>query len=342
MRMPRRVPSNVSCRPPTRAFVHAPSEIPKSLLFSRLPVSCGCPPGVALLPSCSKLMPTDSQIQANRRNARKSTGPRSAEGKAASSQNALKTGIDAKSLVIRGEDAATLDALATCYHERFQPATPEQCVLVDALITADWLLRRLRKIEPQLWEIEFQKTREWQRFHKKVMLGDAFTRSQRVFDRLQRRLVSADRAYHRALDALRALRPDCFTPPTPPPAAPPEPVTPVPPPQIGFVPQTCGAGTPACTHRPRRPTEIHENPCAGGVAQALLPAAPRLPRRLSGVYRATGGEGVFEAAAFRLLGDALLLSTVAATNSRVTLILESVFPDTRAPARGWFRPVRRR
>ena len=69
-------------------------------------------------------MPTDSQIQANRRNAKKSTGPRSAEGKAASSQNALKTGIDAKSPVIRGEDHATLEALATRYHERFQPATP--------------------------------------------------------------------------------------------------------------------------------------------------------------------------------------------------------------------------
>jgi len=51
-------------------------------------------------------MPTQNQIQANRRNAQHSTGPRTAEGKAASSMNALKSGIDARSSVIPGEDAA--------------------------------------------------------------------------------------------------------------------------------------------------------------------------------------------------------------------------------------------
>ena len=45
------------------------------------------------------------QIEANRLNAQKSTGPRSVEARAVSSQNALKTGIDALSLIIRGEKA---------------------------------------------------------------------------------------------------------------------------------------------------------------------------------------------------------------------------------------------
>jgi hypothetical protein len=58
--------------------------------------------------------------------AQKSTGPRSIEGKLHSSQNALKSGIDAESLVIRGEDRAALEALTQQYLERFQPATPEQ------------------------------------------------------------------------------------------------------------------------------------------------------------------------------------------------------------------------
>jgi hypothetical protein len=45
-------------------------------------------------------MPTEAQIKANRLNARKSTGPKSPEGKAASSLNALKSGIDAWSHII--------------------------------------------------------------------------------------------------------------------------------------------------------------------------------------------------------------------------------------------------
>ena len=51
-------------------------------------------------------MSTPAQIAASRRNARKSTGPRSVEGKAVSRLNALKSGIDAQSAVIRGEDPA--------------------------------------------------------------------------------------------------------------------------------------------------------------------------------------------------------------------------------------------
>ena len=51
-------------------------------------------------------MATIQQIEANRLNAQKSTGPRSVEGKAVSCFNATKTGIDAKSQIIRGEDPA--------------------------------------------------------------------------------------------------------------------------------------------------------------------------------------------------------------------------------------------
>ena len=65
------------------------------------------------------------QIEANRLNAQKSTGPRSVEGRAVSSQNALKTGIDALSLIIRGEDSTDLETLTAEYFERSHPQTPE-------------------------------------------------------------------------------------------------------------------------------------------------------------------------------------------------------------------------
>jgi len=51
---------------------------------------------------------------------------------------------------------------------------------------------------------------------------------------------------------------------------------------------------------PRRRTELHENPCAIDVAQALRPAASRLFGPLLAASRAGAREGAFEAAASAL------------------------------------------
>jgi hypothetical protein len=49
-------------------------------------------------------MATAAQIAANRRNALKSTGPRTAAGKAVSCRNALRHGMTARATVVLGED----------------------------------------------------------------------------------------------------------------------------------------------------------------------------------------------------------------------------------------------
>lgn len=143
-------------------------------------------------------MATEAQILANRRNALHSTGPRSAEGKAASRFNALKTGIQAKSLVIPGEDSAELEELAAGYHREFQPATPLERFLVDALIHDEWQIRRYRAIEARLWEQALSP--------ENSNLGEAYTRNLPAFTRLHRRLESAERSYYRALQELRRLQ----------------------------------------------------------------------------------------------------------------------------------------
>src|SRR5712691_13277338 len=96
-------------------------------------------------------MSTDAQINANRLNSQKSTGPISPEGKARSSLNALKSGIDACSHIIPGEDQAELEALTADFLLHFHPSDPNQLSLVDTLISAEWIQRRLRRIEAQLW-----------------------------------------------------------------------------------------------------------------------------------------------------------------------------------------------
>jgi hypothetical protein len=148
-------------------------------------------------------MPTLRQVEANRRNAQKSTGPRTLGGKAASRFNALKTGVDAKAQVIPGENSADLEALAAEYHERFRPAAPEHRFLVDTLVNAEWQLRRLRKVEAQLWEYEMESAFSLSEHHP---LGHVFSTNLNAFNRLQRRIDSAERTYLRALNQLQRLQ----------------------------------------------------------------------------------------------------------------------------------------
>ena len=49
-------------------------------------------------------MATTNQIEANRKNAQKSTGPKSAQGKADVAKNATKHGLTAQNVIIKGEN----------------------------------------------------------------------------------------------------------------------------------------------------------------------------------------------------------------------------------------------
>jgi hypothetical protein len=133
-------------------------------------------------------MATPAQIAANRVNSAKSTGAKSAAGLAVSRFNALKFGIDAESLIIPGEDPAELEALAEDYRRQFKPVAPVEIFLVDALVTADWELRRLRKIQPKLWD-------------ENAFLDPDSPEAKRLA-RLHRRLDATERSYYRALKEL--------------------------------------------------------------------------------------------------------------------------------------------
>jgi hypothetical protein len=141
-------------------------------------------------------MASEAQIEANRRNSQKSTGPRSPAGKCASRFNALKSGIDAQSLVIPGEDAAELEAVAENYREQYQPENALEGFLVDEMVAADWQLRRLRKVEAQLWRQEAAAGGD---------LGEAYTRNT-VLTRLHRRIDATERSYYRALKQIEQFR----------------------------------------------------------------------------------------------------------------------------------------
>ena len=151
------------------------------------------------------IMATPLQLEANRCNSQKSTGPRTPEGKAVTRFNALKTGIHAQSHVIPGEDAAELAELADGYHQQFHPATPAERFLIDTLVASEWQLRRLHKAEAQLWERELnQLSKTPEGAQERFPLAYVFSRE--IFARMHRCVQAAERSYFRALKELTRLQ----------------------------------------------------------------------------------------------------------------------------------------
>jgi hypothetical protein len=141
-------------------------------------------------------MSSDNQIQANRANAQKSTGPRSPAGKANSRLNALKTGIHATSPLIPGEDPEALEILTNIYYAQHKPNSQAQMVLLNSLIAAEWRLQRLQGIENRLWEQELGKGGD---------VGEAFLRNP-ALERVQDKILALERHYERQLRRLREVQ----------------------------------------------------------------------------------------------------------------------------------------
>lgn len=92
-------------------------------------------------------MPSDLQIKANQENARRSTGPRTPEGKARSSLNAVRHGLLARDAVLPEEDRAAYLELLAALEEEYQPDRPSQTFLVQQLASAQWRLQRFIRLE---------------------------------------------------------------------------------------------------------------------------------------------------------------------------------------------------
>jgi len=87
-------------------------------------------------------MATKRQIAANRRNARKCTGPKTEAGKAASSMNNLRHGLRARTVVLPGESQEEFDQIHAGFQRQYQPRNPAEQCLVDQMAIAQWKLVR--------------------------------------------------------------------------------------------------------------------------------------------------------------------------------------------------------
>jgi hypothetical protein len=92
-------------------------------------------------------MATKKQRSANRRNAKKSTGPKSPEGKAVSCMNRLSDGLYSSALILPGENRAHFEAILRENRDLYQPQDASHHQLVDQLTATQWRMLRVELIE---------------------------------------------------------------------------------------------------------------------------------------------------------------------------------------------------
>ncbi|MBV9679807.1 MAG: hypothetical protein JO185_25965 [Acidobacteriaceae bacterium] len=96
---------------------------------------------------------SERRLAANRANAQLSTGPVTAEGKAKSSLNAVKTGLTGRTILLPSEDVAAYQEHIARYQQEFQPADERERTLVQNLADTQWRLNRIPGLETGLFAL---------------------------------------------------------------------------------------------------------------------------------------------------------------------------------------------
>src|ERR1700751_5148676 len=111
-------------------------------------------------------MPSFRQIEANRRNARKSTGPITEEGKQRSRCNAVRHGLTAETVIGALEDAEDYKAFEAAITADYDAQSAVERELVLRLASLLWRLRRATTMETELFEIEANHLRDYRQNHQ--------------------------------------------------------------------------------------------------------------------------------------------------------------------------------
>ena len=171
-------------------------------------------------------MATAKQAAANRRNAAKSTGPRTKSGKARSNRNALKHGLSAEQVVMLDENPAAFEALRSKLFEHYQPTDPVAEHLVEQVAACIWRLRRVPEIEAGIFECSYyylqgrrahmeqfevtttdeERQAKDQQAEPRPFLGDVFGRAERSLNSLIRIAGAIEGSMYRAIRELERMK----------------------------------------------------------------------------------------------------------------------------------------
>ena len=159
-----------------------------------------------------KTMATESQINANRENAKASTGPQTAEGKAKSSRNNTKFGLFATNNCVQPEEKEDYENFSTALWTTLAPADPVEEVTAAEFVRNAWRLRRCAMAEETLGEIvaRFQtsqnKARGTDHPAADPMIYPAYLPTQTAIDRARTSAQNGMRRAKADLDKMQAAR----------------------------------------------------------------------------------------------------------------------------------------
>jgi hypothetical protein len=122
------------------------------------------------------------------------TGPRTAEGKAISSQNAFKHGLASGQLIIDGERRADFDALESSLLADYSPADTTETLLVKDMAKAYWLKERAIRLQANAFNYQIDRRQEMN--------------APPDLNVLIRYQVVNERAFHKALKTLQTIQKD--------------------------------------------------------------------------------------------------------------------------------------
>ena len=163
-------------------------------------------------------MASERQIEANRLNAQASTGPRTAEDKAASSGNALTHGLTARTVLLPGEDPEEYRRLRGSMIAELRPEGALEFELVEQIVSVLWRMRRVPVAEAavmaSLEALEREHDQKYpslapvKRMTDKLWLGRAVNEllSAGLSDKLSRHAAGLRRELSAPLQKLRELQ----------------------------------------------------------------------------------------------------------------------------------------
>ena len=105
-------------------------------------------------PSASAVL-SETRSAINRRNAARSTGPRTEEGKRRSSLNALRHGLTGQTVVLPEDDLAAYQKHCAQFHAELKPHALLETKAVQTIADTYWRLDRIRAMENNLFSLGF-------------------------------------------------------------------------------------------------------------------------------------------------------------------------------------------